>query len=386
MLGKASRPLTFACLLSAGCCQLGPRLDDPFYPPVPLPPMATEALQGWRPGSPTAATQTPLRQVADWTASAAPSSTTFAAGGSPYNPNRIVVPVLTPAFAGRGIWSATAAAAYPRSGAPSGPACRGPVTWTSEASDRAGLRRVDARVVTGPVEPLASAASAPCQGSQVTEQAGLLASLRCGMRRIGSSLFGPDQPMALEGTVARADWQSAGAAEGAGRPTPAGSDRAGWHPAGGPVVACASSNVLPAAAAGKAGAPRALPPTPAAVARRDNGPPPAPLQGSPRYADRWEDYFYAAVSLAKDMGRAQRADHLPRPECDELIQAYGDLAMDLLQQAVHKGLHDARQVRQEPALAPLRPRPDFQELLRALDRPPAWPLHPAVAIVPPQRG
>jgi hypothetical protein len=86
---------------------------------------------------------------------------------------------------------------------------------------------------------------------------------------------------------------------------------------------------------------------------------------------QWEDYFSAAVALAEDINRAQRANHLARSERDELILAYTDLALDLLRQAVRQGLRDPRPLRQEPGLAPLRSLPEFQAILRTLEHSPA---------------
>jgi hypothetical protein len=64
--------------------------------------------------------------------------------------------------------------------------------------------------------------------------------------------------------------------------------------------------------------------------------------------------------LAKDgkLTDAQRKDALA---------AYGNQAVQLLQQAVQHGYTDAAALKQEPAFAPLHDRPDFQKLLSKLD-------------------
>ena len=50
------------------------------------------------------------------------------------------------------------------------------------------------------------------------------------------------------------------------------------------------------------------------------------------------------------------------------MQFYGDEAMKLLREAVAKGFKDAKQMKQDRDLDPLRDREDFQKLLEELEK------------------
>jgi hypothetical protein len=77
----------------------------------------------------------------------------------------------------------------------------------------------------------------------------------------------------------------------------------------------------------------------------------------------WEPEYLAALSLARRITEVQRAGLLTAARQENLTQAYGDLAVDLLQQAVAKGFADGTQLRKDADLQPLAARPDFEKLL-----------------------
>lgn len=73
---------------------------------------------------------------------------------------------------------------------------------------------------------------------------------------------------------------------------------------------------------------------------------------------RWQDAFLAATFLCRCLTRAQE----PAPPAGTAAEEHARAAVALLRQALAHGLEPAR-LRQEPALAPLRARADFQQLL-----------------------
>jgi hypothetical protein len=87
---------------------------------------------------------------------------------------------------------------------------------------------------------------------------------------------------------------------------------------------------------------------------------------APTPVDFAEEYN-AARSLANDIKQLWRDEQLPRAKREAMARDYGDLAVDLLRQAVTKGLRDARLLRDDPVLAPLRDRADFFQLLREVE-------------------
>jgi eukaryotic-like serine/threonine-protein kinase len=83
-------------------------------------------------------------------------------------------------------------------------------------------------------------------------------------------------------------------------------------------------------------------------------------------------YALSAAKLQQDVpGNASVP--LSRAQRNELAQKYTDRAMALLTQAVRKGYKNAKCLRTEKALEPLRTRDDFQKLLKELDAAPERP-------------
>ena len=59
---------------------------------------------------------------------------------------------------------------------------------------------------------------------------------------------------------------------------------------------------------------------------------------------------------------------MPPEKRTELARTYGDRAVALLTAAVRKGFQDVARINKDPALDPLRARPDFQEVIAGLGR------------------
>jgi hypothetical protein len=76
--------------------------------------------------------------------------------------------------------------------------------------------------------------------------------------------------------------------------------------------------------------------------------------------------------LAKLLSRCVRVveqdGKLATKRRQELARRYGDLAMELLRQAVQNGYKDVEAVKKNPDLDPLRPRDDFKRLVADLEK------------------
>jgi tetratricopeptide (TPR) repeat protein len=82
-----------------------------------------------------------------------------------------------------------------------------------------------------------------------------------------------------------------------------------------------------------------------------------------------EDACDAACLLARCMPVAEKDAALPAARRQEMAQAYADQAVGLLREAVRRGYHDADRLREDEDLARLRPREDFQQVLRQAREP-----------------
>jgi serine/threonine-protein kinase len=82
--------------------------------------------------------------------------------------------------------------------------------------------------------------------------------------------------------------------------------------------------------------------------------------------DRWRDYHEAAQFLARCVPLAEIDGQLPHAERQDVARGYSARAVQILQEATHKRIADAGQLRNDPALDPLRSREDFQQLLWVL--------------------
>jgi tetratricopeptide (TPR) repeat protein/serine/threonine protein kinase len=85
------------------------------------------------------------------------------------------------------------------------------------------------------------------------------------------------------------------------------------------------------------------------------------------FSDSWQEYYLAAGFLARCVPLAEKDAQLPEPHRQALAQSYADRAMDLLRQAIRKGFKNAKKMKEDPDLDPLRPRADFQKLLAELE-------------------
>jgi hypothetical protein len=77
--------------------------------------------------------------------------------------------------------------------------------------------------------------------------------------------------------------------------------------------------------------------------------------------------YHAAAFLARCIPLAEQDPALPPEQRAARARAYGDQAMALLRQGLGRNL-DSEQLKADPNLASLRPRADFQNLLRELER------------------
>jgi tetratricopeptide (TPR) repeat protein len=84
--------------------------------------------------------------------------------------------------------------------------------------------------------------------------------------------------------------------------------------------------------------------------------------------DRIGDTYKAACYLARCVPLAEKDDKLSELQRKERVQQYGDRALKLLQLAVKHGFNDVQRLKKDPALAPLRSRADFQELVAELEK------------------
>src|SRR5262249_50294455 len=77
--------------------------------------------------------------------------------------------------------------------------------------------------------------------------------------------------------------------------------------------------------------------------------------------------YPAACLLCQCVLIVARHDRLDAGQRKEAVQFYGGTAMKALRDAVSKGYRDAAHMKQDPHLAPLRPREDFQKLVAELE-------------------
>ncbi|MCS6975661.1 MAG: tetratricopeptide repeat protein, partial [Gemmatales bacterium] len=82
------------------------------------------------------------------------------------------------------------------------------------------------------------------------------------------------------------------------------------------------------------------------------------------------DAYSAACTLCRCCDIVEKHDMLDAEQQQAARQFYADHAMAMLRDAVSKGFRDAKRLRQDPALAPLRDRQDFQALLAELEKEP----------------
>src|SRR5262249_10774014 len=79
-----------------------------------------------------------------------------------------------------------------------------------------------------------------------------------------------------------------------------------------------------------------------------------------------KDTLLAACFACHCVGLAEKDSRLPEDRRKELALSYGNRGMALVRQAVARGLKDADQLKQRPALRPLHERDDFKKLLAEL--------------------
>jgi tetratricopeptide (TPR) repeat protein len=84
--------------------------------------------------------------------------------------------------------------------------------------------------------------------------------------------------------------------------------------------------------------------------------------------DGWQEYVRAAAFLAHCMPLAEQDTKLLPEARKKTAQAYGDRAVQLLAQAIDKGLKDPQHLKEHPNLGPLRSRKDFQKLVTGLEK------------------
>jgi serine/threonine protein kinase/tetratricopeptide (TPR) repeat protein len=75
------------------------------------------------------------------------------------------------------------------------------------------------------------------------------------------------------------------------------------------------------------------------------------------------DLYSAAGFLARAASAAENDGRLPADQRRQSAQAFADRAVALLRQAAAQGYREEKRLQEDKALDPLRPRPDFQELL-----------------------
>jgi serine/threonine protein kinase/tetratricopeptide (TPR) repeat protein len=84
----------------------------------------------------------------------------------------------------------------------------------------------------------------------------------------------------------------------------------------------------------------------------------------------WPDFSKAAALLARCMPLAARDSGVPESRRKEVVQAYGDQAMELLREAAAAGYKDTEYLKTAADFSSLRPRADFKKLLADLEAKP----------------
>jgi hypothetical protein len=79
------------------------------------------------------------------------------------------------------------------------------------------------------------------------------------------------------------------------------------------------------------------------------------------------DAYFAACFLSQCVPVVAQHARLDGKQRKEAARFYGDAAMKLLRDAVGKGYKDVAEMKKHPALAPLRQREDFQNLVAELE-------------------
>ncbi len=86
------------------------------------------------------------------------------------------------------------------------------------------------------------------------------------------------------------------------------------------------------------------------------------------FPERGLDHARAAGVLSRCVPLAQKDGSLPADKRAQVAAVYGDRGLELLRAAVRHGFREAAVLREDAALAPLRARPEFQEILRQAEK------------------
>jgi Tetratricopeptide repeat len=81
----------------------------------------------------------------------------------------------------------------------------------------------------------------------------------------------------------------------------------------------------------------------------------------------FEEAIESARFLSRCAGLAAADRSIDAQERERLARSYGDQSQSALASAITAGFHDAAELTQSPTFAPLRPRADFQQLVRAIE-------------------
>ena len=73
--------------------------------------------------------------------------------------------------------------------------------------------------------------------------------------------------------------------------------------------------------------------------------------------------YGAAGCLARCLALAEVDIELTAGQRQALVQKYGERAVQLLKQALANGFRDVEALKRDPALEPIRSRPDFRKML-----------------------
>jgi tetratricopeptide (TPR) repeat protein len=84
--------------------------------------------------------------------------------------------------------------------------------------------------------------------------------------------------------------------------------------------------------------------------------------------ENWQAYHMAAGLLAGCADEAAKDATLSPKERAATVEARAGRAVQLLREAVARGFADSQELRDSPTYGPIRPRTDFQDLLRSLEK------------------